>query len=139
MQRKFNRKQNKYWIYVQTFIPEPFKIESVINNVSGTNFPSCWMLLIMLRIWQFRQMALRLYPSIAALSRCLRPRPQMYKESINEAARESDIEQLCPFVSHYPPLQSSEENAKCTQGKIFTVHSACSVSTFKGLRSISVN
>ena len=60
------------------------------------------------------------YQSIAALSRDW---PQMYKESINEAAWESDIEQLCPFVSHYPP-PVFREKCKMQTTKNVSVHSA---------------
>ena len=54
----------------------------------------------------------------------------MYKESINEAARESDIEQLCPFVSHYPAPASLQRTRPSITGS--------SSLTGAGVRNIKV-
>ena len=108
LQGKFNRKQNKYWIYVQTFIafiPEPFrlKMSKTVSSVRVTidNVANLTTFAIFGHMSELPHWA----------SVC-RPRPQMYKESINEVARETDIEQLCPFVSHYPTQASLQRTRR---------------------------
>ena len=137
MQRKFNRKQNKYWIYVQTFIPEPFRLKVSKGNVIVTDFIKLFI------TWQWCCESANLAtlgPGLHISEYC-RTEPATGPRCIKRVSMRPPGSQILSNFAHLSAItrrQSEEKNAKCKQRKMFLYTLLLRVN-FKGLRPISVN